>query len=137
MGLSLVFTDRAKNLPFPTAISFIEYSDGTGYNRGGLPLTDMKHLIIRRREFTALVATAVAMPMSSGAEEPVTAGLVSRRIQTALGGEWTESGPDGFKAGEPSTVVKGIVTTAMATIDVLKRAVRSSANLVISYEPVF
>ena len=97
----------------------------------------MKHLTIPRREFTPLLATAVVMPMSSGAAEPVTAELVSRRIQAGLGGEWTESGPDGFKAGEPSTVVKGIATTAMATIDVLKRAVRSNANLVISYEPVF
>ncbi len=107
------------------------------YSRGALILTDMKHLIIPRREFTALVATAAVLPMKSGAAEPVTAELVSRRIQAALGGEWIESGMDGFKAGEPSTVVKGIVTTAMATIDVLKRALRSNANLVISYEPVF
>ena len=97
----------------------------------------MKHLTIPRRNFTPLLATAVVMPISAGAAEPVTAELVSKRIQAALGGEWTDSGPDGFKAGEPSTVVKGIATTAMATIDVLKRAFRSNANLVISYEPVF
>ena len=83
----------------------------------------MKHLTIPRRNFTPLLATAVVMPISAGAAEPVTAELVSKRIQAALGGEWTDSGPDGFKAGEPSTVVKGIATTAMATIDVLKRAV--------------
>ncbi len=114
------------------------YSDGTGgQSRGGLPITDMKHLTISRREITALVATAAVMPMNSRAAEPFTAESISRRIQAALGGEWIAGGLDGFKAGEPATVVKGIVTTAMATIDVLKRAVRSNANLVISYEPVF
>jgi putative NIF3 family GTP cyclohydrolase 1 type 2 len=34
-------------------------------------------------------------------------------------------------------VVKGIATTAMATLDVLKQAVKANANLVLTYEPTF
>ena len=68
---------------------------------------------------------------------PLTAEAVARRIQTELGGEWPETGADGFKAGEPSTAVTGIATTAMATIDVLKQAAKANANLVLTYEPTF
>ena len=69
--------------------------------------------------------------------EPLTADAAVRRIQTALGGEWPPTGPDGFKAGDPSTAVKGIATTAMATLGVLKEAVKANANLVLTYEPTF
>ena len=33
--------------------------------------------------------------------------------------------------------MKGIATTAMATLDVLKRAAKANANLVLTYEPTF
>src|SRR5262249_27682549 len=36
-----------------------------------------------------------------------------------------------------STVVKGIVTTAMPTMDVLKQATKNAANLIITCEPTF
>jgi putative NIF3 family GTP cyclohydrolase 1 type 2 len=60
-----------------------------------------------------------------------------RRIQSELGGDWPATGPDGFKAGDPSTVVKGIATTAMATLEVLRQAVAAHANLILTYEPTF
>jgi putative NIF3 family GTP cyclohydrolase 1 type 2 len=44
---------------------------------------------------------------------------------------------DGFKTGDPSTEITGIATTAMATMDVLSRAVREKTNLVLTLEPVF
>jgi len=44
---------------------------------------------------------------------------------------------DGFLAGDPSTPVTGIVTTMMATVDVLERAVTYGANLVVTHEPAF
>lgn len=69
--------------------------------------------------------------------EPITAEAVIRRIQSELGGEWPPYGPDGFKAGNPSIVVKGIATTAMATLPVLKQAAQSNTNLVLTYEPTF
>ncbi len=59
-----------------------------------------------------------------------------QRIQAALGGDWSGA-PDGFKAGVPSTVVKGIATTAMATLDVLKQAAAANTNLVLTCEPTF
>jgi putative NIF3 family GTP cyclohydrolase 1 type 2 len=72
----------------------------------------------------------------NGAEQ-LTAEAVVRRIQKELGGEWPSTGPDGFKAGDPATVVRGIATTAMATVSVLKEAVKANANLVVTYEPTF
>jgi putative NIF3 family GTP cyclohydrolase 1 type 2 len=35
------------------------------------------------------------------------------------------------------TVVNGIATTAMATLDVLKKALKTNTNLVLTYEPTF
>jgi putative NIF3 family GTP cyclohydrolase 1 type 2 len=83
-----------------------------------------------------LVPLGIVLP-GAAAAEPLTAGAVVRRIQTALGGDWPSAGPDGFKAGNPSTVVRGIATTAMATMDVLKQAVKANANLILTYEPTF
>jgi putative NIF3 family GTP cyclohydrolase 1 type 2 len=76
-------------------------------------------------------------PLSAPAAEPLTAEAVVRRIQAELGGDWQATGPDGFKAGDPATAVKGIATTAMATLDVLKQAAKANANLVLTYEPTF
>ena len=44
---------------------------------------------------------------------------------------------DTIKAGEPSTPVKGIATTFLDTMDVLREADRRGANLVITHEPTF
>jgi putative NIF3 family GTP cyclohydrolase 1 type 2 len=95
----------------------------------------MKHL--SRRHFSLIATAAGVVPHPLAAAEPLTADAVVRRMQTELGGEWPSSGPDGFKAGDPSTIVKGIATTAMATLDVLRQAVKANANLVLTYEPTF
>lgn len=44
---------------------------------------------------------------------------------------------DVIKEGDPTTPVKGIVTTMFATMDVLKQAVAKNCNLIIAHEPVF
>ena len=95
----------------------------------------MRRAHISRRQF-ALAAGTVGIAPLIGAES-LTAERVAQRIQAELGGDWPSSGPDGFKAGDPSIVVKGIVTTAMATLDVLKQALKANANLVLTYEPTF
>jgi putative NIF3 family GTP cyclohydrolase 1 type 2 len=59
------------------------------------------------------------------------------RIKQKIGIEWKADGVDTFKAGDPMTPVKGIATSAMATLDVLKQAVKAGANLVITIEPTF
>lgn len=97
----------------------------------------MKHVLISRRRFALLAGTAGLAPLGIQAASPLTAESVIRRIQAELGGDWPASGRDGFKAGAPSTVVKGIATTAMATLDVLKQAVKANTNLILTYEPTF
>lgn len=97
--------------------------------------------VISRREFSALagaagvVAGVTALPLVGA--PTITAEEAVSRIKAALGGEWTADSPDGFKAGDPSTVVKGIATTAMASVDVLKQAIKANANLILTYEPTF
>jgi len=44
---------------------------------------------------------------------------------------------DTFKAGDSTTVVKGIAVTMMATLDVLQRAAARGDNLIITHEPAF
>jgi len=89
---------------------------------------------LSRRHFTLLAGTLTARLQAAGTH---TAQQVVGRIQTSLGGEWPPEGPDNFKAGDPKTPVAGIATTAMATLDVLKRALKAGSNLVITYEPTF
>ena len=97
----------------------------------------MKRSSISRRQFALIAGSAGAAPFVMLGAELLTAESVVRRIQTALGGEWDAAGPDGFKAGDTSIVMKGIATTAMATLDVLKQAAKANANLVLTYEPTF
>jgi len=92
----------------------------------------MKH--ISRRRF-AIIAGAV--PLGLRGATPLTAEAVVQRIKMQLGGDWPATGPDGFKAGDPSRVVKGLTTTAMATMDLLKQSVRANTNLILTYEPTF
>lgn len=66
-----------------------------------------------------------------------TAQEVVDRIRTSLGVEWQSETADTFKAGDPSTVVTGIVTTSLATIDVMRRAVKAGANMIITSGPTF
>ena len=101
---------------------------------------------ISRREFvtiTAIGAIASRTALSSAAPTPVaiTAQEIVERIKQKIASEWkvewkTET-VDAFKAGDPATTVKGIVTTSMATMDVLQQAVKGGANLVITAEPTF
>jgi putative NIF3 family GTP cyclohydrolase 1 type 2 len=97
----------------------------------------MKRAHLSRRQFAVMGGSAGLVPCGLAGAEPLTAEAAVRRIQAELGGDWPTTGPDGFKAGDPSTVVKGIATTAMATLDVLRRAVKANTNLVLTYEPTF
>jgi putative NIF3 family GTP cyclohydrolase 1 type 2 len=92
---------------------------------------------LSRRRFALIAGTAGVAPLGLRSAEPLTAEAAIRRLQAELGGEWPANGPDGFKAGAPSTVITGIATTAMATLPVLKQAVESKTNLILTYEPTF
>ena len=97
----------------------------------------MEKADLSRRHFTLLAGTLTTgrIPLR-GANAPTAQDIV-QRIQTSLGGEWPPEGPDSFKVGDPNTPVTGIATTAMATLDVLKRAMKARANLIVTYEPTF
>jgi putative NIF3 family GTP cyclohydrolase 1 type 2 len=92
-----------------------------------------------RREF---VTFAAAAPFALSQKPPngsaaLTAQEVVDRIKKSVGVEWKSDTVDTFKAGDPAMVVKGVVTTGMATMDVLRQAVTAAANLVITAEPTF
>ncbi len=97
----------------------------------------MKPTDISRRQFTQIAATAAGAGLPLRGAATPTAQTVVERLKAALGGDWPATGVDGFKAGDPNTAGKGLATTAMATMDVLKQAVKGGANLIFSYEPTF
>jgi putative NIF3 family GTP cyclohydrolase 1 type 2 len=101
---------------------------------------------ISRRDFVAAVAAAgpfglnheLARPRNSATREVgVTAQEIVDRIKKNIGVDWSTDDVDTFKAGDPSTVVTGVVTTSMATLDVLQKAVKAGANFVITAAPTF
>jgi putative NIF3 family GTP cyclohydrolase 1 type 2 len=95
-------------------------------------------MAISRRQFAQLAGASVMTATRLNAQrEPLTARQAVERIQKNLGVPWQSETLDGFKAGEPSTEITGVATTAMATMDVLSRAVREKTNLVLTLEPVF
>src|SRR5436305_1748602 len=96
----------------------------------------MKNTGISRRRFALLTGAVGAAQLGVAQAQGLTAESAIQRIQSALGGDWSGA-PDGFKAGSASTVVKGIATTAMATLDVLKQAAAANTNLVLTCEPTF
>src|SRR3954462_11320757 len=98
---------------------------------------------ISRRDFVALTAAGVATPflldntLARGGTAAVTAQEIVDRIKKNVGVEWGADDVDTFKAGDPATIVTGVVATSMATLDVLQKAVQSGANLIITAAPTF
>jgi len=106
--------------------------------------------VISRRDFVAMAA-AGTMAAGSGLESAVfsrsdqvtrgtarlTAQEIVDRIKANIGVEWRSDDVDTFKTGDPSTVVTGVVTTSMATLEVLQKAVQAGANLIITASPTF
>jgi putative NIF3 family GTP cyclohydrolase 1 type 2 len=94
-----------------------------------------------RREFAARAASAAAAPFAldwaPANASALTAADLLDRIKRQIGVEWKSETVDGVKAGDPSTAVTGIATTSLATLDVLRQAVKASANVVITSQPTF
>src|SRR3954452_7698596 len=67
----------------------------------------------------------------------VTAQDIIDRVKKNIGVDWSSEDVDTFKAGDPATIVPGVVTTSMATLDVLQKAVQAGANFVITAAPTF
>src|SRR5580700_11516151 len=64
----------------------------------------------------------------------ITAQAVVERIQKKVGPGWMPTPVDAFVAGAPDTEVRGIVTTYAPSLEVLRKAVASGKNLIISRE---
>jgi putative NIF3 family GTP cyclohydrolase 1 type 2 len=80
-----------------------------------------------------LTAAATAQTSAKG----LTAAEVMQRVIAATGATPPANTVDTLKAGDPDTVVTGIVTTFMDTYPVLEKAVASGKNLIITHEPTF
>jgi len=97
---------------------------------------------LSRREFVRLGTAGAAAapwildPAALGAAT-ISALEAIGRIQKAAGVPWNAQTVDGFKVGDPSRPVTGIVTTSLATVDVMRRAVKAGANLIITAGPTF
>src|SRR4051794_33562354 len=98
---------------------------------------------ISRRDFVAMTAAGGLVTPLLGVDRfvnpaaNVTAQELVDRIKKNIGVEWTADDVDTFKSGDPSTVVTGVVTTSMATLEVLQKAVRAGANVIITSAPTF
>lgn len=68
---------------------------------------------------------------------PLTVQDVLDRMKLHVGGSWFEGGVDRIIEGSAGTVVKGIATTMMATMDALKDALKAGANFVITHESTY
>jgi putative NIF3 family GTP cyclohydrolase 1 type 2 len=89
----------------------------------------MRHL--SRRRFAQFAGSAVlAVPPAFAQRASLTAQQLAERIQRNLGAPWQPP-------GDLTTPVKGIATTAMATMDVLTRAAKANINLIVTLEPTF
>lgn len=95
--------------------------------------------ILSRRQLAQMAGAAVATGGSLLAAEQgaLTARQVIERIKKNVGVPWQAQTVDTFKAGDPETTVTGIVTSFMATLDVLRRASAAGRNLIVSHEPTF
>lgn len=67
----------------------------------------------------------------------LTANDVINKIKAEVNCDWAKETVDNVKAGDPTTAVKGIATTFMATLEVLRKANARGLNFVITHEPTF
>jgi putative NIF3 family GTP cyclohydrolase 1 type 2 len=93
---------------------------------------------VSRRAFLlasmGLAADRIARPQAA---QTLTAGQVIERIKANVGIPWRAQTVDNIIAGAAETPVKGIATTMMATLDVVRRAAASGKNMVITHESTF
>jgi NIF3 (NGG1p interacting factor 3) len=86
---------------------------------------------------TSLIISLPACCHSQVASKGLTAAEVMQRVIVATGATPPNGTVDTLKAGDPNTVVTGIVTTFMDTYPVLEKAVAGGKNLIITHEPTF
>jgi putative NIF3 family GTP cyclohydrolase 1 type 2 len=82
------------------------------------------------------LATLLLAPLPLAAQQ-FTAAQAIARIQQAIPQKPPADTVDTIKAGDPATIVTGIVTCFTPSMDVLRRAVALHANLIVTHEPTF
>src|SRR5260221_4791072 len=93
---------------------------------------------LSRRRFVRLAGAGLVVADAVHAQSgEMTEQQVIERIQKNVGIAWRTKTVDTIKAGSPDTRVKGIATTMVATIDLLKRAAAADRNFIIVHEPTF
>lgn len=90
-----------------------------------------------KKAFVVLLLTSVCSLYLSAQTSPLTAAEAIQRIIAATGATPPPNTVDTIKAGDPNTVVTGIVTTFLDTYQVLEKAVAEHKNLIITHEPTF
>jgi putative NIF3 family GTP cyclohydrolase 1 type 2 len=96
-----------------------------------------------RRQFAALAGALAtggfATAQLASAQKPkLLAGDVVDRIKKNIIAKWIDTGfRDNFKAGGPDLHVTAIACTFMSTLDVLQKAVKAGATMVITHEPTY
>jgi len=63
--------------------------------------------------------------------------VIDRVLEKSCGGRKLEQTTDVLVSGNPGMEVTGIVTTFMATVDVVREAIAIGANLIITHEPTY
>jgi putative NIF3 family GTP cyclohydrolase 1 type 2 len=92
------------------------------------------------KKLLALIAAIALMAsplFAQTAGSPLTAADAIKRIIAATGATPPPNTVDTIKAGDPNTIVTGIVTTFLDTYQVLQQAVADGKNLIITHEPTF
>jgi putative NIF3 family GTP cyclohydrolase 1 type 2 len=95
---------------------------------------------ISRRNFilqggSAFLAAPLAALQKTHAK--LTAGEVVGRIREQVGLPWREKTVDQIVAGDENTLVQGIASTMMATLDVVERAIAAGKNMIVTHETPF
>ena len=97
-----------------------------------------------RRKFIAAGGAALAAHALLGQQQgktPLTAGDVLERMKAHLGMPWlSDAMPttvDNLLGGDASIPVRGIATTTMATLEIMKKAVAQNLNMIVSHETPF
>ena len=91
-----------------------------------------------RNAMRILLAIALLLTtVSLAAQQQSTAAQAIARIRQSIPQQPPADTVDTVKAGDPATIVTGIVTCFTATMDVLRQAVALHANLIVTHEPTF
>jgi putative NIF3 family GTP cyclohydrolase 1 type 2 len=86
---------------------------------------------------TQILLTLLIVFSESSRAQTIRAGEAISLIQHHYAAAPPPNTVDTIKAGDPNTIVTGVTTTFLDTMDVLREAVRRGDNLIITHEPTF